>query len=62
LVSDKFDSKVCFFLSSWVGGFKIISMVMGEPFWWLIETGDPLYMVREIIHRSSMYSSGGFFL
>jgi hypothetical protein len=62
LVSDEFNSKICFFLGGWVGGFKIISTVMGEPFWWLVVTGDPFYVAREIVHRSSVYSDGGSFL
>jgi hypothetical protein len=62
LVSDKFNSKVCFFLGGWVSGFKIISVVMGEPFWWLVVTGDSLYMTREIICRLLVYSGGGSFL
>ena len=62
LVSDKFDSKVCFFLGGWVGGFKVISVVMGEPFWWLVITGDSLYVTREIICILLVYSSGGSFL
>jgi hypothetical protein len=62
LVSDKFNSKICFFLGGWVSGFKIISTVMGEPFWWLIIVGNSLYVTREIVHRSLVYSGGGSFL
>ena len=62
LVSDKFDSKVCLFLGSWIGGFKVVSIVMGEPFWWLIIVGNSLYVTREIVHRSLVYSGGGSFL
>jgi hypothetical protein len=59
LVSDKLDSKVCFFLGGWVGGFKVISAVMGESLWWLIVFGDSLYVTREIVHGSLVYSGGG---
>jgi hypothetical protein len=62
LVSDKFDSKVCFFLGGWVGSFKVIPMVMGEPFCWMVVMGDSLYVVREIVCRSSVYSGSGSFL
>jgi hypothetical protein len=62
LVSDEFDSKVRLFLGGWVGGFEVISVVMGKPFWWLVISGDSLYVVREIIRRSSVYSGGGSFL
>jgi hypothetical protein len=62
LISNKFDSKVCFFLGGWVGGFKLVSAVMGETFWWLVVVGDSLYMSREIVHGSLMYSGGGSFL
>jgi hypothetical protein len=51
LVSDEFNSKVYFFLGSWVGGFKVISTVMGKPLWWLVVVGDSLYMAREIVCR-----------
>jgi hypothetical protein len=62
LVSDEFNSKICFFLGGWVGGFKIISMVMGEPFWWLVVVGDSFYVAREIVCGSLVYSGGGSFL
>jgi hypothetical protein len=62
LVSDEFDSKVCLFLGVWVDSFKVVSVVMGEPFLWLVISGNPFYMVREVVRRSSVYSDGGSFL
>jgi len=62
LVSDEFNSKVWFFLDGWVSGFKVVSVVMGKSFWWLVIVGDPLYMTREIVRRLSVYSGGGSFL
>ena len=62
LVSDEFDSKVCLFLGSWVSGFKVVSAVMGEPFWWLVISGGSFYMVRKIVRGSLVYSGGGSFL
>jgi hypothetical protein len=62
LVSDKFNSKVCLFLGSWVSGFKVVSAVMGEPFLWMVISGDSFYVVRKIVHGSSVYSGGGSFL
>jgi hypothetical protein len=62
LVSDEFNSKVCFFLSGWVSGFKVVSAVIGEPLWWLVISGGFLYVAREIICGSSVYSGGGSFL
>jgi hypothetical protein len=62
LVSDKFDCKVCFFLGGWIGSFKVISMVMGEPFCWMVVMGSSLYMVREIVCGLLVFSGGGSFL
>jgi hypothetical protein len=62
LVSDEFNSKVCLFLGGWVGGFKVVSAVMGKPFWWLVISGGSLYVVREVVSRLSVYSGGGSFL
>jgi len=62
LVSDEFNSKVCFFLGGWVSSFKVISTVMGESFCWMVVMGGSFYVVREIICRSSVYSGNGSFL
>jgi hypothetical protein len=62
LVSDEFDSKVCLFLGVWVESFKVVSVVMGEPFLWLVIGGNSFYMVRKVVRRSSVYSGKGSFL
>jgi hypothetical protein len=62
LVSNKFNSKVCFFLGGWVGGFKVISVVMGEPLCWMVVVGASFYVVREIVRGSSVYSGNSSFL
>ena len=62
LVSDEFDSKVCLFLGVWVEGFKVVSAVIGEPFLWVVISGNSFYVVRKVVRGSSVYSGRGSFL